>query len=275
MAERSPTPNETTDHAAARTLVQSWIAEDAQLAPDETRGDGGPSLAALQAEWRETAHRCRDQRLYDRTHAYEKCADALDPFIAREAEQEQARIELAESIGLCVDMLDVDRLRNWAQNILAHGADISHWASVPFVVATLQTLATNLEHTVHDVGLLRAEVAAFRTGMLNGQALNEWTKRIDDAEAATITAEAEAAALTDANRQFVAPVNQLATEITVLRRERDALRKYAQHKSGCPKRSSRLTAYKGAIRREGELASTDCTCGLEAALRSSSPESKG
>ena len=49
-----------------------------------------------------------------------------------------------DDLGLSIDMLDVDRLREWARLILVHGADISHWGSVPFVASKMQILATGI-----------------------------------------------------------------------------------------------------------------------------------
>jgi hypothetical protein len=62
-----------------------------------------------------------------------------------------------DAVGLHVDMLDVDRLRDWARLLLVHGADIGHWASVPHLASKMQTLATGLEKTVRDVGILRGQ----------------------------------------------------------------------------------------------------------------------
>ena len=60
-----------------------------------------------------------------------------------------------DPIGLSIDMLDVDCLREWARLLLVHGADISHWASVPHVAGKMQILATNIEKAVRDIGKLR------------------------------------------------------------------------------------------------------------------------
>lgn len=62
-----------------------------------------------------------------------------------------------DSIGLHVDMIDVDRLREWARLILVHGADIGQWGSAPFVASKLQILATDLEKTIQDIGVLRSQ----------------------------------------------------------------------------------------------------------------------
>jgi hypothetical protein len=58
-------------------------------------------------------------------------------------------------LGLSIDMLDADRLRQYAQNLLTYGPDITHWASVPHVVSKLQTIATGIEKAVRDIGQLR------------------------------------------------------------------------------------------------------------------------
>jgi len=63
-----------------------------------------------------------------------------------------------DELGLSIDMLDVDRLREWARLLLVHGADIGHWASVPHVAGKMQTMATDLEKAVRDIGTLRARV---------------------------------------------------------------------------------------------------------------------
>lgn len=60
--------------------------------------------------------------------------------------------------GLAIDMLDVDRLREWARLLLVHGPDISHWGSVQFVASKLQIIATCMEHTIRDVGSLRDQI---------------------------------------------------------------------------------------------------------------------
>ena len=61
-------------------------------------------------------------------------------------------------LGLHVDMTDVDRLREWARLIEAHGSHIGHWASVPFVVSTLRDIAARLAEEIKDVGTLRSQV---------------------------------------------------------------------------------------------------------------------
>lgn len=60
------------------------------------------------------------------------------------------------NLGLNVDMLDVDRLRNWAQCIQTFGADIGHWGSPKFVAETLIDIANRLDREIRDVGQLRA-----------------------------------------------------------------------------------------------------------------------
>jgi len=70
---------------------------------------------------------------------------------------------LDDDIGLSVDMLDVDRLRDWARLLLTHGRDVTHWASVPHLASRMQTLATGLEKAVRDIGTLRAELSRWRS----------------------------------------------------------------------------------------------------------------
>jgi len=67
---------------------------------------------------------------------------------------------LDNDLGLSVDMLDVDRLRDWARLLLTHGADIGHWGSVPHVAGKMQIMATGLEKAIRDIGTLRAQLAA-------------------------------------------------------------------------------------------------------------------
>ncbi len=74
-----------------------------------------------------------------------------------------------DGLGLHVDMLDVDRLRDWARLLLEHGPDIGQWGSVPFVVSKMQTMATCLEKTIKDVGTLRAQVEAATSALAVSQ----------------------------------------------------------------------------------------------------------
>jgi hypothetical protein len=64
--------------------------------------------------------------------------------------------QTAADLGLSIDMLDVDRLRSWASLIDIHGADITHWGRVPFVVAKLCEIADGIERAVKEIGQLRA-----------------------------------------------------------------------------------------------------------------------
>jgi NTP pyrophosphatase (non-canonical NTP hydrolase) len=61
-----------------------------------------------------------------------------------------------EDCGLSIDMLDADRLREWARLLLVHGADVSHWGSTAFVASKMQTIATGIEKAVRDIGILRS-----------------------------------------------------------------------------------------------------------------------
>ena len=67
-----------------------------------------------------------------------------------------------EDAGLSIDMLDVDKLRDWARLLLENGPDISYWGSVSFVVGKMQIMATEMEKAIRDIGALRSECARLR-----------------------------------------------------------------------------------------------------------------
>jgi len=67
-----------------------------------------------------------------------------------------AEREAIRQLGLNVDMLDVDRLRDWARNIETFGNDLTHWASVSHLVRSMRALADNLEKEVREVGRMRS-----------------------------------------------------------------------------------------------------------------------
>jgi hypothetical protein len=67
-----------------------------------------------------------------------------------------ALVPTDDDCGLSIDMLDADRLREWARLILVHGADISHWGSPIYVASKMQMIATGIEKAVRDIGTLRA-----------------------------------------------------------------------------------------------------------------------
>lgn len=76
----------------------------------------------------------------------ERRRGALDACAAR---------ELEDDIGLSIDMLDVDRLREWARLLLVHGPNVGHWASVTHLAGKMQLIATGIERAVRDIGTLR------------------------------------------------------------------------------------------------------------------------
>ena len=65
--------------------------------------------------------------------------------------------EYGDDLGLSIDMLDVDRLRDWARLLLTHGPDIGHWGSVTHVAGKMQMIATGIEKAIRDIGTLRAQ----------------------------------------------------------------------------------------------------------------------
>jgi hypothetical protein len=70
--------------------------------------------------------------------------------------------ETRDDLGLVIDMLDADRLRDWAEKLDIYGNDISHWSDRSFVVKKLRDIAGRLEDTVREVGTLR-ELAGIQT----------------------------------------------------------------------------------------------------------------
>lgn len=72
----------------------------------------------------------------------------------------------ADDLGLTIDMLDVDRLREWARLLLVHGADIGHWGSVAHVAGKMQVIATGIERAVRDIGTLRDERTRLRAALV-------------------------------------------------------------------------------------------------------------
>lgn len=65
--------------------------------------------------------------------------------------------ERTDDLGLSIDMLDVDRLREWARLLLVYGPDISNWGGLPFVAGKMQTIATGMEKAIREVGQLRSQ----------------------------------------------------------------------------------------------------------------------
>lgn len=61
-----------------------------------------------------------------------------------------------DSLGLSIDMLDADRLRAWANNLLVYGADVGQWGDLIHMAGRMQQIATSIEQAVRDIGLLRA-----------------------------------------------------------------------------------------------------------------------
>lgn len=60
-------------------------------------------------------------------------------------------------LGLSIDMLDVDRLRKWADNFETYGPDVTHWGGRAWIIEKLREMAGRLESTIRDIGKLRAE----------------------------------------------------------------------------------------------------------------------
>jgi hypothetical protein len=67
--------------------------------------------------------------------------------------------DLLDNLGLSIDMLDVDRLRKWADNIDTYGADLTQWSYPQFISEWLRNHADDVEAAVRDIGTLRASPA--------------------------------------------------------------------------------------------------------------------
>lgn len=81
----------------------------------------------------------------------------------------------ASELGLNVDMLDVDRLRDWARLIDTHGDHISDWGDPRFVAGKLRDIADRLADEVRDVGQLRARVTEYLSsgGLFNPEMMEQ------------------------------------------------------------------------------------------------------
>lgn len=67
-----------------------------------------------------------------------------------------------DDLGLTIDMLDVDRLRDWARLLLIN------WAAPlpPSVAGQMQIMATSIEKAVRDIGTLRSERDNLRAALV-------------------------------------------------------------------------------------------------------------
>ncbi len=128
-----------------------------------------PDALRLLQEWREKAaaeHALAKERsdaglevwssyYSGRAEMQNRCANELDALITASTEAPKEQSVRDDDLGLSIDMLDADRLREWARLILIHGNDIGHWGSVPHVANKLQLIATGIEKAVRDIGILR------------------------------------------------------------------------------------------------------------------------
>ena len=66
-----------------------------------------------------------------------------------------------DGLGLNIDMLDVDRLQDWARLIADDGGhNITRWGSTTFVVSKLKDIANRMAQEIKDVGVLRRQVGS-------------------------------------------------------------------------------------------------------------------
>jgi hypothetical protein len=93
-----------------------------------------------------------------------KCADdlaAVLPVLAQQQEKQMQAVEVADEWPMYLDMLQVDRLRAWAQNIEVYGADVTHWGNPGFIAAEARRIADDIEGEIKqrpDVQTLRQQL---------------------------------------------------------------------------------------------------------------------
>lgn len=117
-------------------------------------------LRELSAKWRKTADSFGGNPFSD-ADCLNACAGEVDAVLAA--------CPGDSDLGLSIDMLDVDRLRDWARLILLYGPDISNWGGTAFVASKMQIMATGMEKAIRDIGTLRAALT-----------LSEGTRTNDD-----------------------------------------------------------------------------------------------
>lgn len=140
----------TDDLDESRNVWKRVVPEPAPATEEET------ALVRLAQELRQAASQC----IFEvQTEVYPGAAGVLFRRAAEAIEQLSTHIP-STSLGLSVDMLDVDRLQGWANKIEEYGADIGHWSDPKFVVAWLRTFTGRLDEAVRDIGTLRAALPA-------------------------------------------------------------------------------------------------------------------
>ena len=63
--------------------------------------------------------------------------------------------QTSDDLGLSIDMLDVDRLKMWADRIETYGDRITEWGSPQFVAEKMRDIASRMEEAIRDIGKLR------------------------------------------------------------------------------------------------------------------------
>ena len=108
------------------------------------------SLAAPQ----ESPHTCHDM---NPPYPY-PCAACERERAA--APQESPQPQDVGDLGLSFDMIDVDRLRQWALNFDTYGPDLTHWTSLGYLPQAMRAIAGKLDQAVREIGTLRRLAAA-------------------------------------------------------------------------------------------------------------------
>jgi hypothetical protein len=142
MSDRSSSPAPVDASALAQLIREMRKDAKAHRAEADT-------IATLRPGSKRPAEQC--ERVLAQVHDY--FADQLETLLAAPRAPLEPR---EDEIGLSVDMLDVDRLRKWAENVETYGPDLTLWAYPQFVSEWLRGLADRLDTTVRDIGVLRA-----------------------------------------------------------------------------------------------------------------------
>ncbi len=133
---------------------------------------------------------CREVAIfeYDRRDEYRRIAETVQRWrCVRHTHADQVlslanpRREMTLTVGTLEGtkdaLLDVDRLRQWADKIETHGPDLMHWASPSFIVVRLREIADRIDQTVREVGQLRAALEAVESRAHNLQEQVEAERR--------------------------------------------------------------------------------------------------
>lgn len=138
-----------------------------------------------------------------------------------------AHLKAQDELGLNVDMLDVDRLRDWADKLGLYGADVTHWCDLKFLIKKLTDIASRLEQEVRDVGMLRAELSAWKQA-LDELHVSNWIGIIDGLTPGDTVRKLLEYALDQERDELKASLTQKDEEIAALKEVLDDKRRLAR-----------------------------------------------